>query len=68
MESKLETEMVKLITDELYLQSQLQDVKNKIKKQQILIQKQCEHEWITERECCMYGESFTFCRKCNISA
>ena len=58
MESKLETEMVKLITDELYLQSQLQDVKNKIKK----------HEWITERECCMYGESFTFCRKCNISA
>lgn len=24
------------------------------------------HEWVTEREQCMYGEKFTRCKKCNI--
>lgn len=35
------------------------------------IAKKCEeenggHKWITEREDCMYGERFTFCKDCRV--
>ncbi len=26
----------------------------------------CRHEWITEREDGMYGERFTYCRRCGV--
>ena len=33
-----------------------------------LIAKRCDenggHEWVTERENCLYGERYTYCKKC----
>ena len=50
-------------------ESKIQDIKNKLKKTNTMIAKKCEekngdHEWIREREDCMYGDSYIVCRNC----
>jgi len=61
----LKNELCKLQMEELHLQSHLRDVQRKIKDKILVIQKNCDHNWTAEQECCMYGETFTVCSKCN---
>jgi hypothetical protein len=51
--------------EELHLQSNLRDVQMKIKDKILAMQQKCNHNWEIEQECCMYGETFTRCSKCN---
>ena len=44
---------------------------SKIKVMEDIIIQNCEnsntgHNWITEREQCMYGDKFTLCKKCGV--
>ena len=49
----------------------IKDIEDEILQTNVLIAKKCEekndgHLWIRERESCMYGETFTYCKHCNI--
>jgi hypothetical protein len=61
----LQNELCKLQMEELHLQSNLRDVQMKIKDKILAMQQKCNHNWEIEQECCMYGETFTLCSKCN---
>uniref|UniRef100_A0A6C0IYP5 Uncharacterized protein n=1 Tax=viral metagenome TaxID=1070528 RepID=A0A6C0IYP5_9ZZZZ len=48
----------------------IKEIEHEILQTNVLIAKKCEekndgHLWIRERESCMYGESFTYCKHCN---
>ena len=48
----------------------IKDIEDEILQTNVLIAKKCEekndgHLWIRERESCMYGETFTYCKYCN---
>lgn len=49
-------------------QNEIEKIKKMCKNINIEIAKRCHnnggHEWTTEREDCMYGERYTFCKKC----
>ena len=54
---------------EINLKKELNNIRNLKKETNILIAKKCEeenngHKWIREKEDCMYGSSFTYCKKC----
>ena len=54
---------------EIELKNELNSIRNLKKETNILIAKKCEeenngHKWIREKEDCMYGSSFTYCKKC----
>ena len=60
-----------LFETEHYHDQQIKKIKQLIKETNIKIALKCEeengkHDWITEREDCMYGERFTFCRNCKV--
>tara|TARA_B100000900_G_C20258313_1_gene584889 strand:+ start:373 stop:678 length:306 start_codon:yes stop_codon:yes gene_type:complete len=52
-------------------QLKIRETDELIKKTNSLIAEKCKkingnHEWISEREPCLYGERYTFCKKCRI--
>ena len=56
---------------ETYYTKKIQEIKNQIKETNRYIAKKCknkngDHEWISERENCMYGEKYTLCKKCRV--
>lgn len=58
-----------LKTEEYKLKEKLNLTRELIKKTNFLLAKKCEnenngHEWIREREDCMYGSKFTYCKLC----
>ena len=51
--------------------NKIKKIKNLIKNVNTKIALKCEiknktHEWIKERENCIYGETYTYCKKCKI--
>jgi len=62
-----------LYQTEYYHNDQIKKIKKLIKETNIKMALKCkedngDHEWISERENCMYGERFTFCKNCKIDA
>jgi len=60
-----------LFNKELKLKKELKHIHNLKKKTNILIAKKCEeenekHDWIKEKEDCMYGSKFTYCKICRV--
>ena len=71
LEIDLEKHNEKLYKLKLYYENELIKIKDKIKKTNNLISKKCIHQnekhvWITEREPCMYGEKYTYCKNCRV--
>ena len=56
-----------LINEKYELLEKLKTIENKIKECDDYIGKQCNHEWITEREDGIYGDRFTVCKLCKIN-
>jgi len=49
------------------LQHKITDFQDKNKQLKILLIEQCHkkgHQWITEREDCLYGETYRYCKIC----
>jgi len=40
--------------------------KDLIKREYEVIRQTCQHNWVRERERCMYGETYTVCTKCRL--
>tara|TARA_B110000879_G_C11131871_1_gene496362 strand:- start:865 stop:1176 length:312 start_codon:yes stop_codon:yes gene_type:complete len=59
-----------LFNKELNLKKELKHIDSLKKKTNMLIAKKCEendgHDWIKEREDCMYGSKFTYCKSCRV--
>ena len=55
-----------LIKEKYKIKSRLEEIEKKLDEIQENIIKNCTHEWITEREDCMYSERFTYCMKCGV--
>ena len=60
-----------LFKKERELLDDIEKIKNLVKECNREISSRCEkentkHEWIRERENCMYGSSFTLCKNCRI--
>ena len=56
----------KLIKEKYELLKKIIDIEKEINELNQVIINNCIHEWITEREDCMYGEKFTYCKKCGL--
>mgnify|MGYP004565353053 CR=1 FL=1 len=59
----------KLFRKECELKKELKNIYSLKKKTNFLIAKKCKevnlrHDWIREREDCMYGTTFTYCKMC----
>lgn len=60
-----------LFRNKRYHENEVSIINNKIKEANYLIAKKClkvngSHEWVSERENCMYGQRYTFCKKCRV--
>jgi hypothetical protein len=71
LEIDLEKHNEKLNKLKIYYENEIIKIKEKIRKTNFLISKKCIHEnkkhvWITEREPCMYGEKYTYCKNCKV--
>mgnify|MGYP000035076123 FL=1 len=47
-------------------QDKLNNIEKEISKLEIEKRQKCKHEWVTEREDCMYGKRFTYCKICGL--
>lgn len=71
LEMNLEDYKSNLYMKKIKYENEIDNLKKRIKEINYLISKKClhknkKHEWITEREPCMYGEKFTYCKNCKI--
>ena len=62
---------VYLYERERYFANQIKNINDKKKQTNKIITKECkedkgDHEWIRERENCMYGSTFTMCKNCRV--
>ena len=55
-----------LIKEKYEIKSRLKIIEKRLDEIQEHIINNCVHEWKTEREDCMYGETFTICKKCGV--
>ena len=56
----------KLIKEKYVFLKKIFDIEKEINKLDQVIINNCIHEWITEREDCLYGEKLTYCKKCGL--
>ena len=56
----------KLIKEKYVFLKKIIDIEKKINDLDQVIINNCIHEWITEREDCLYGEKLTYCKKCGL--
>ena len=63
---KILNEKKNLIKEKYNIKSRLEVIEKRLEEIQNNIINNCNHEWITEREDCMYGERFTYCKKCSV--
>ncbi len=63
---KILNEKKNLIKEKYNIKSRLEVIEKRLEEIQDNIINNCDHEWITEREDCMYGERFTYCKKCGV--
>ena len=63
---KIYEKKAKLEKTKQELFSQIKQIDNILEEINQVIIINCIHEWINEREEGMYGEKFTYCKKCNI--
>ena len=56
----------KLIKEKYALLKKIFDIEKEINELDQVIINNCIHEWITEREDCLYGEKLTYCKKCGL--
>ena len=63
---KIFNEKKNLIKEKYNIKSRLEVIEKRLEEIQNNIINNCNHEWITEREDCMYGERFTYCKKCSV--
>lgn len=63
---EINNKLKELIKIKYKLQSELNTIEKEINKLNENKIKLCKHEWVTEREECMYGERFTYCKYCGI--
>ena len=56
----------KLIKEKYAFLKKIIDIEKEINALDQVIINNCIHEWITEREDCLYGEKFTYCKKCGL--
>ena len=63
---KILNEKKNLIKEKYNIKSRLEVIEKRLEEIQDNIINNCDHEWITEREDCMYGERFTYCKKCSV--
>ena len=63
---KIYEKKLKLESTKQNLFKQIKEIDNILEEINQVIINNCIHEWITEREDGMYGERFTYCKKCNI--
>jgi hypothetical protein len=62
---------VYLYERESYFANQIKNINDKKKQTNKMIAKKCkedngDHEWIRDRENCMYGSTFTMCKNCGV--
>lgn len=60
-----------LYTEKRDYENRISLINKKLKEANVLISKKCikingSHEWISEREPGLYGEKFTYCKKCHV--
>ncbi len=48
------------------LLNQVKEIDNMLNELNLIVINNCNHQWTTEREDCMYGETFTYCKLCGI--
>ena len=70
-EIDLEEYKKKVLDEQSYCYNRISILKDHIKDINRLISKKCiekngEHEWISEREEGLYGERYTFCKHCRV--
>ena len=56
----------KLIKEKYVFLKKIIDIEKEINALDQVIINNCIHEWITEREDCLYGEKLTYCKKCGL--
>ena len=66
---KLKNTEEELLLQKTELQKKLYELDESILNLQFKIMEKCSelgHDYVTERELCIYGEEYTYCRRCNI--
>lgn len=66
---KLKNIEEELLQQKKELQKKLHELDESILNIQFKIIEKCGeigHDFVTERELCMYGDEYTYCRRCNI--
>ena len=63
---EINCDLKELIKLKYQYQDKLEKIEKEISKLENQKIKNCKHEWVTEREDCMYGEIYTYCKLCGV--